>query len=251
MQIHQIEGYIQTIFLVEYEDKLMLLDGGCRCDVSVVEQFITQQLRRSMGDLKLVLVSHMHPDHAGGAHLFRQRFGCRIASTDSRQQWYRGFAGRIGHLVDLILTLYVAYRKGKAIHNVYYHPHLQPDIILQNGQSVPDFDDWLVYATPGHTDRDLSFLHQPSRQMYVGDMILKLKNKFTSPFPIYHPDEYKQSLNKLLQLNISKILMAHDGFTDISADEIEQLITKSTKRPLTVSVVAKYKIKKALFSKKS
>jgi len=244
MQIHHIEGYIQTILLVEYPDKLLLLDGGCRCDVPVIKTFITETLQREMSDLKLILVSHMHPDHAGGAHLLRKRFGCKIASVGFEQQWYQGFKGRIAHAIDVMLALYVARRKGKKLQNIYYHPYLKPDIILHDETYVPDFSDWKVYLTPGHTDRDLSFLHQPSQQMYVGDMILKLKNRFTSPFPIYQPDVYKQSLNKLLQLNITKILMAHDGYTEISREDIQRLIDKSTNHPLTVANVIKNKLTK-------
>lgn len=251
MQIHHIEGYIQTILLVEYPDKLLLLDGGCRCDVPVIKAFITETLQREMSDLKLILVSHMHPDHAGGAHLLRKKFGCKIASVGFKKQWYQGFKGRVGHAIDVMLALYVARRKGKKFKNIYYHPHLQPDIILHDEICVPDFSEWMVHFTPGHTDRDLSFLHQPTQQMYVGDMILKLKNRFTSPFPIYQPDAYKQSLNKLLQLNITKILMAHDGYTEISREDIQRLITKSPNRPLTVEKVVKRKFKGLIFNNKA
>ncbi|SQD78100.1 MBL fold metallo-hydrolase [Moritella yayanosii] len=251
MQIHHIEGYIQTILLVEYPDKLLLLDGGCRCDVPVITAFITETLQREMSDLKLILVSHMHPDHAGGAHLLRKKFSCKIASVGFEQQWYQGFKGRIGHAIDLMLALYVARRKGKKFKNIYYHPHLHPDIILHDETCVPDFSEWMVHFTPGHTDRDLSFLHQPTQQMYVGDMILKLKNRFTSPFPIYQPKAYKQSLNKLLQLNITKILMAHDGYTEISREDIQRLITKSPNRPLTVEKVIKHKFKSFIFNNKA
>ncbi|QUM78528.1 MBL fold metallo-hydrolase [Moritella sp. 24] len=251
MQIHHIEGYIQTILLVEYPDKLLLLDGGCRCDVPVIEAFITDTLQRNVSDLKLVLVSHMHPDHAGGAHLLRKNIGCKIASVSFDRQWYQGFNGRVAHTIDLMLSLYVASRKGKKFKNIYYHPDLKPDIILQDQTCVPEFDDWIVHFTPGHTDRDLSFLHQPTQQMYVGDLILKLKNKFTSPFPIYQPETYKQSLNKLLELNINKILMAHDGFSEISPDDIQRLIVKSTVRPLTVGKVVKHKLKGLIKNKKS
>ena len=248
MKIHQIQGYIQTIHLVEYHDRLMLLDAGCRCDVRVIEQFVQQQLGRSMQELKLVLVSHMHPDHAGGANLLRRKFSCQIASVSLPQQWYQGIRGRIGHAVDIVLALYVARRKGKALKNIIYHPHLRPDIVLCDQQTIPGFSEWTVHSTPGHTDRDLSFLHQPSGQMYVGDMILRIRNKFTSPFPIYQPKAYKQSLAKLLTLEVNTILMAHDGPADISAAEIQTLINNSSKRPLTAARVVKYKLKNRLFS---
>jgi len=250
MHIHQINGYIQTILLVEYHDKLMLLDAGCRCDVAVVKAYITDTLQRSMQDLSLVLISHMHPDHAGGAQIYQRKYGCKIASVDSTVQWYGGFSGRIAHWIDLLLSLYVARRRGKKIKNIYYNPNLKPDIILTNNVAIPGFEDWHVYATPGHTDRDLSFLHRPTQQMYTGDLILRLRSKFASPFPIYDPVAYKRSLNMIIDLNISHILMAHDGPAQISVDEIKTMIANSPPRPLTVAHVAKHRLKRLLSLRK-
>lgn len=250
MQIHEIEGYIQTILLVEYPDKLLLLDGGCRCDVDIVERYITDTLKRNMQDLRLVLISHMHPDHAGGAALYQKRYNCKVASVDSTSQWYGGFAGRLAHWIDILLALYVARRKGKKAKNIYYNPNLKPDIILTDLVQVPGFEDWQVHETPGHTDRDLSFLHQPSHQMYTGDLILRLRNRFVSPFPIYQPQQYKASLNKLITLNVERILMAHDGAADITQADVALLIKRSTDRPVTVAKTAKYKLRKLFFQRK-
>lgn len=250
MQIHEIKGYIQTMLLVEYSDKLLLLDGGCRCDVDIVETYITQTLKRPMQDLKLVLISHMHPDHAGGAHLFQRRYACKVASVDSRQQWYGGISGRIAHWIDIALALYVARKKGKKIKNIYYNPNLKPDVILNDDTAIPGFNDWHVYSTPGHTDRDISFLHKPTQRMYTGDLILRLRNKFASPFPIYEPEQYKQSLNLLLQLKINNILMAHDGAAEISDQEIQLLIDNTRVRPLTVAHVTKHRLKKLFLLRK-
>lgn len=76
MHIHTIQGYIQTIYLAEYPDKLLLLDGASRADITYLCQFIEQQLARPLSDLKVVVVTHMHPDHAGAAHRLRALTGC-------------------------------------------------------------------------------------------------------------------------------------------------------------------------------
>lgn len=80
MQLHRIQGYIQTMYLAEYPDKLMLLDGASRADIPHLEDFIEHQLHRPFSDLKLVVVTHMHPDHAGGAHRLRDLTGCKAQS---------------------------------------------------------------------------------------------------------------------------------------------------------------------------
>ena len=91
MKIHEINGYIQSIYLAEYKDKLLLLDGCCRSDVAVVVDYIENTLNKPLTQLKLVVVTHLHPDHAGGAMVFRNRYKIPICSWDVGRPWYRGF----------------------------------------------------------------------------------------------------------------------------------------------------------------
>ncbi len=45
IKLHQFEGYIQTILLAEYANKLLLLDGCSRADVSLIKHFINDTLQ--------------------------------------------------------------------------------------------------------------------------------------------------------------------------------------------------------------
>ena len=94
MKIHTLSGYIQHIYLVEDTKGILLLDGCSRADVDNVCQYITKTLSRPLSDLKLVVVTHMHPDHAGGAMLLRERTGAQVASHPKAINWYSGVAGR-------------------------------------------------------------------------------------------------------------------------------------------------------------
>ncbi|WP_349266992.1 MBL fold metallo-hydrolase [Veronia pacifica] len=109
--LHKIEGYIQTIYLAEYADSLLLLDGCSRPDVPKVLAFIEHELARKKEDLKLVVVTHMHPDHVGGVQHFRKLTGCQVASADISGQWYQGLAGGVMHLTDIGLAHFVASRQ--------------------------------------------------------------------------------------------------------------------------------------------
>lgn len=61
MQLKQIPGYIQSIYLAVYDDKILLLDGCCKADVNLIFDYITKELNRPIGQLKAVIVTHMHP----------------------------------------------------------------------------------------------------------------------------------------------------------------------------------------------
>ena len=100
MQLHRIQGYIQTMYLAEYPDKLMLLDGASRADIPHLKDFIEHQLNRPFADLKLVVVTHMHPDHAGAAHKLRDLTGCQLLAAKRETHWYGGLDGWLMHLTD-------------------------------------------------------------------------------------------------------------------------------------------------------
>lgn len=146
------------------------------------------------------------------------------------------------HFVDINLAHYVARRQGRSLKNLYYPAHLTPDIIVKDGDSVPKFDEWRVLETPGHTDRDLSLFHIPSRQVYTADLIIKLRHKFVAPFPIYDPKVYIQSLQRIKALKPSMVMMAHGRELAIDAETFDMLITQAPKHPRTIKDTIKHKL---------
>ncbi|WP_018984283.1 MBL fold metallo-hydrolase [Salinimonas chungwhensis] len=209
MQIHTLHGYIQHIFLVEEADQLLLLDGCSRADVKLVSQYITQSLQRPLSDLTLIMVTHMHPDHAGGAHKLRSLSGARIAAHPKAPRWYTGIKGRAAHIIDVALMNWVAGRLGKRKRMTWYSPILKPDIMVKDEQQLPGFENWQVHYTPGHTNHDLSLLHTPSGNMYVADLLVKVKGQLCPPYPICHPNQYKRSLQRVARLQPNTLFCAH------------------------------------------
>lgn len=240
--IVRLDGYIQSIYLAIYPDKLLLLDGGCRSDVTMVLDYIQHTLQRPLNDLKVVIVTHMHPDHAGGAHKFRKATGCLIVSADKNHQWYEGIAGQVMHLVDTGLAHYVAHRQGRTFKKLWYAAYLYPDVTVRDGDKVPLFEDWLILETPGHTDRDLSVMHLPSRQVYTADLIIKLRHKFVAPFPIYDPKTYIASLQKIKELQPSNVMLAHGRELMIDTATFDELIKQAPKHRRTVQDTIRHKI---------
>ncbi|MGE5449990.1 MAG: MBL fold metallo-hydrolase, partial [Methanomassiliicoccales archaeon] len=98
-KLHQIEGYISTIFLVEYPYGMLLLDCGCAGDVAKIEAKCVE-LGRPLSDIKLAVATHAHPDHLGGAAKLRRKYAIPIAAHPEIDLWYRGAGGFIQHKVD-------------------------------------------------------------------------------------------------------------------------------------------------------
>lgn len=247
MKIHTLSGYIQHIYLVEYDKGLLLLDGCSRADIETVSAFITSQLGRPMSDLKLILVTHMHPDHAGGAIRLKALSGALIAAHPKAKNWYKGVSGRVAHAIDVALTLWVAHRIGKPRKAIWYNPVFTPDIVLNDEQSLPIFDDWKIVYTPGHTDHDLSAIHMPSRHAYVADLLVKVKGELVPPYPICHPNQYRRSLSRIADAGLDTLYCAHVPPVHVSDIAFGHVIENAPTHPKNHWHSAKNRIRRKLW----
>lgn len=232
MKLHEISGYIAKLYLVEYDHGLLLLDSGCRCDVPVVKKFIEEGLKRNFSDLKLVCVSHAHPDHSGGASFF-QKEGVPLAGRIESNQWYQGIPGFLAYLIDMFLTFYVAnkVRKENIYQNILFPRSLTFDFFLEDGKPLPHFEDWITLECPGHTSTDCTFFHKNSSTAYVADNLIFTGRGLIPPYPLFNPDAYQNSLTRYQEEEITNFLMAHYGSRNLSKEDLERVKTKTSKRP--------------------
>ncbi|MCH2057465.1 MAG: MBL fold metallo-hydrolase [Thalassotalea sp.] len=247
--LYELAGYIQSIYLVKQGNQLMLLDGCCRADVDLVTGFITEELDLPTSALTLIVVTHMHPDHAGAAHKLRKITGAKIASANVDGHWYSGLDGKLMHLTDIALANWVGQRKGKAKTNLWYNPKLSPDFKLNDQEALPIFGDWQVLFTQGHTDRDISLYHQPTHKVYVADLMVTVKGRYIPPFPLFYPNRYRTSLERIRTLSPSSIILAHGGEVHPSEGDYEHVLELAPKVPLTHWRSVKIKLKKVLFGR--
>ncbi len=214
------------MYLVESESGLMLFDSGTRADVSVVFDYIENILKRPRADLKLVLVSHAHPDHSGGASYF-QKAGIPVAGSEKMNEWYKGLSGLATYLVDIFLSYLVWFRKrekGDKLRNLFFPRKVNFDFLLEGEGRVPLFPDWRYLKTPGHTLTDLSFYHEKSGKLYVADNLIGARKKCFAPYPIFSPLDYRRSLETYLELSPKSLLLAHYNERDFAAHEVESIL---------------------------
>jgi len=209
--IHAVDGYIETLYLAVYKERVLLIDSGCRSDVPRIENIMKYRLNRPMSQLKLAVVSHTHPDHAGGAHTLRRRHAVPVAAPEEINHWYAGFSGGLQHKIDILLGYFVAWAMKYPFEWIWYKKHLINDHPLKDGDRLPGFEDWQVIATPGHTSHDVVLYHALSKTLYAADVILKLGASYRPPFPVSMKKEMRESIEKLRSLKVNHLLMAHGG----------------------------------------
>lgn len=207
--LHKIDGYISNIFLLEYEQGLLLLDCGAISDVKRIEEYCFNTLKRSPAEIRLAIVSHIHPDHSGGAIVLRNKYNIPIAAHKDLDRWYSGFCGSIQQTIDCYLMHIVARRNHRKLERALFTKTIKPDYPLNDNDFLPVFDDWQIIHVPGHTLHDIVLYNKQARMLYAADCICNIRGKLRIPVPILFPQQMRKSYSKLAALDISSILLAH------------------------------------------
>eukprot|EP00993_Chasmostoma_nieuportense_P002409 NODE_3206_length_1011_cov_14.621041_g3061_i0.p1 GENE.NODE_3206_length_1011_cov_14.621041_g3061_i0~~NODE_3206_length_1011_cov_14.621041_g3061_i0.p1 ORF type:complete len:326 (-),score=64.32 NODE_3206_length_1011_cov_14.621041_g3061_i0:33-962(-) len=252
--LHSIKGQVGSLFLVEYPTKLLLLDSGCATDVPTVQKYIRHTLCRPLSDVALVMVTHVHPDHMGGGHLWRGA-GVPIAAPSDLNRWYAGAHGCVQHRAHISLAYYFGQTEHKYLGTVpssvvrqhgfaqkygatnsavllpfwlflaslpillYYPRHLPLHYPLHDNSLLPMFEDWQVMLAPGHTSHQMVVYHKQEQILYASDLLLQHKKRFSIPFPIDFPKWHIHTLERLKSLPVKSLLLAHGGLVDIEAPQ--------------------------------
>ena len=89
-------------------------------------------------------------------------------------------------------------------------------------------------------------IHQQKNWVYVADLIIKLKHGFIAPFPVFHPNQYRQSLRRIKQLEPAKIMLAHGGMLQMQDADFDEMIEQAPKLPRTPLRASLLKIKRIM-----
>ncbi|EPY34309.1 metallo-beta-lactamase superfamily [Strigomonas culicis] len=231
--IHCLPAYICVMYLVEYHarNEFLLLDSGSAADVRRIKYYVEEVLSRTRGrkltlrdNLKLVVASHCHLDHSGGTLGF-QKEGIPIAVPPHMDDSYAGMRG-VQQLVEANFIYLIARRLKRQRENVmaesagFFGPYWpvapRTDLLLHDGDTLPlGFDDWSVISLPGHTTHMVGLYHTPSRCFYAADLTVKLQKGFFPPQPVHYDFAYAHTLQRIHQLHIRSLLLAHGGMVDV------------------------------------
>lgn len=237
LKIHQIHGYICNIYLLEYDHGLLLFDCGSYNDVKRIEQYCDTRLHRSPRDIKLAVVSHMHPDHSGGAGALRKKYGIPVAAHQEVDFWYAGLGGCVQHKLDCSMEQFVAWRTRHKLEKVLFNRIIHPDLILREGDPLPGFADWKVLHVPGHTLHDIALYNPDQKILYPGDCLLNVHGRMMPPLPVMFPDKMARSYEKMAALPADHILTAHgDPFACQDYPDVFESLIRRVKSPPSAMV---------------
>jgi hydroxyacylglutathione hydrolase len=196
----------------------ILIDAGLPGSATKVENILSKN-GLSFQDIKAIVITHAHVDHAGGAAELREKSRAPILAHEEDLPYYKreipmtfcptGWAGRFFFKTPLPHKSYTAF---------------EPDILLTDGDS---FDlskfgvNGIVKHTPGHTKGSIS-VELGSKEALVGDLVasgiliggvIRLRHAIRPPFED-DPQAVRKELLRLVDAGVERFYMGHGGPLD-------------------------------------
>jgi glyoxylase-like metal-dependent hydrolase (beta-lactamase superfamily II) len=213
-----------NIYLIEGDKGWLLVDSGWNTDqsFSTLHNYLIK-IDASFGDIKQIVVTHVHPDHYGMAGRIKELSGATIAMHHIE----KGFIGpryidmnELLHQTDQLLIDSGVPRdfadtlRDASLGLEEYIVPAPPDITFRDGDTVNTGKfKFRVIWTPGHSSGHIC-LYEPERKIFIsGDHILPkiTPNISLNPQSIENPlGRYIKSLQEIRKLEVKLTLPGHD-----------------------------------------
>ncbi|OUS24006.1 MBL fold metallo-hydrolase [Gammaproteobacteria bacterium 45_16_T64] len=211
-------------YLVASTNGYILVDAG----IPNSENKIGKALKRhglTFRDIKLIVITHAHADHAGSAYKIQKYSRAPIVAHEADLPYYlrekamtyctTGWFGRFFIKTGIPLVEYEKFI---------------PDILLKGTDSLdlaPFGVNGAVFSTPGHTQGSISIMLS-NKKALVGDLVSSgillggiIRNGTAMPPPFEDSSvEIAKELSSLLVQGVETFYMGHGG--PLAADEVRR-----------------------------
>ena len=163
-------SYLTCSYIVRTANGLVLVDAGMDSDGADVHAGL-REMNASPHDLRAILLTHWHNDHAAGAHALHELTGAPVYYHRGDEQFFNGRAGAKGlrrwvsdQIPEWGVLVLAKGLLGEATPRAVLAQHL-----VEDGDVV--LDDFDVITTPGHTEGHVCYFYRPAKALFAGDAL--------------------------------------------------------------------------------
>jgi glyoxylase-like metal-dependent hydrolase (beta-lactamase superfamily II) len=168
---------------------------------------------------RAILLTHIHLDHAGAA-------GALVRRWPQAEVWVHERGAP--HLIDPSKLIDSATRiygddMGRLWGEIVPIPERNIRV-LSGGESIGD---WRVHYTPGHAQHHVTYLHEPTRTAFVGDVagvsIGESPVLAPTPPPDIDLEQWRESIALVRSLAPARLLVTHFGLDEDRGARFDEL----------------------------
>jgi glyoxylase-like metal-dependent hydrolase (beta-lactamase superfamily II) len=164
------------------------------------------------GDISLILITHGHSDHFGGAYELKNLTNAPVAVHAADAEWVqRGTNPQVSITSEVSRAIknFIDEKSSRIVLR-----GCEPDILFEADTSLHAYGvDAQLKVTPGHTRGSVSVI-TPDNEAIAGDLVMgRLVNQFQPRWPFFADslDEVRKSLESLLSAGVEVFYTGHGG----------------------------------------
>jgi glyoxylase-like metal-dependent hydrolase (beta-lactamase superfamily II) len=191
---------INSFCFVETDGSVTLVDCGLKGAPRKLVAALAE-LGKTPSDVRRIVLTHTHADHAGGAATLRTTTAAPLAVHDDDAAYLRSGKSppresRLGKVLAML--------PGGGF------PAVEPDETFGDGDRLDVAGGVLVVHTPGHTPGHVSLLHEPSGVLITGDALFNVLGLRYSPRAFCTSHQLtKETSNRLGELDYDVAAFTH------------------------------------------
>jgi len=223
-QIHTITDRFSraNTYLVNDEEHCIVIDPGSVINSQLTLHYLQRFLNRNPGDIDLIVLTHLHPDHTAGVEALRKACKAPVAASIVAQRlvqvWNDGDRQEIenktgmSHLIGHMLNQHPL--PGTLHHQDLFPPRYEQqvqlvDIWLEDVTGLPNHLNWRVIASPGHTPESLCLYNPFSYELVCGDTVVTLEGGAALVLGSANQRTLEMTLQTLRSLNVLYLYPGH------------------------------------------
>jgi len=166
----------------------MVIDPGLRAFIPR----LYQGMRRDglePEEVRLVVVTHCHPDHMEGSQEFA-KLGARVAMSREEEHFLKEIGPHLARMLGMKM------------------PDISLDLYLEEGELAVGEEQFQVLHTPGHSPGEMSLFWKQTGVLFSGDVIFQ-QGVGRTDFPGGDGGLLKASIERLRALHPTMVLSGH------------------------------------------
>jgi len=201
-----------NVYIVINGEELAVIDTGLPGNAKKIIRYI-QKIGHHPTDIKTIILTHFHMDHAGCAKELKDLTNAKVAVHVEDADYVSG-KEPLPEPKSILLTAALSYPKTAPA---------QVDVILMDGDKIAGLT---VIHTPGHTPGSIMLLDEKRKALFTGDSLILYDGKRVGGAPELlnaNLNQWRESIAKVSTLNFDIMLPGHgEPFKPNASEEVKK-----------------------------